>query len=143
VTLTVIVLTLLGQGLTLPWLIRSLRLGTDVELREEEASARQRLLEAATRRIDQLYQVWPGTARFSIGCVTRTGTVPSTSTANAIHRPPPRKIESSSSTARSDERSSTQNPRRSCAIAPEGAIDDDLLRNLERELDLDERRMDA
>ena len=36
VTLTVIVLTLLGQGLTLPWLIRSLRLGADVEVREEE-----------------------------------------------------------------------------------------------------------
>src|SRR2546428_76937 len=60
VTLTVIVFTLLGQGLTLPWLIRRLRLGTDPELRDEEARARQQLLEAATRRIDQLYPVWPG-----------------------------------------------------------------------------------
>ncbi len=48
VTLTVIVFTLLGQGLTLPWLIRALRLGTDVGVREEEASARQRLLEACS-----------------------------------------------------------------------------------------------
>src|SRR6266849_1132613 len=47
VTLTVIVLTLLGQGLTLPWLIRRLRLGTDSEVREEEASARQQMIEAA------------------------------------------------------------------------------------------------
>src|SRR2546422_251784 len=60
VTLTVIVFTLLGQGLSLPWLIRRLRLGTDASLREEEANARQQLVEAATRRIDQLYPVWPG-----------------------------------------------------------------------------------
>jgi len=60
VTLTVIVFTLLGQGLTLPWLIRRLRLGTDSEVREEEATARQQMIEAASRRIDQLYQVWPG-----------------------------------------------------------------------------------
>src|SRR2546425_1084727 len=40
VTLTVIVFTLLGQGLSLPWLIRRLRLGTDASLREEEAGAR-------------------------------------------------------------------------------------------------------
>lgn len=60
VTLTVIVLTLLGQGLTLPWLIRALGLGRDTGLREEEARARQRLLDAAGRRIDELYLVWPG-----------------------------------------------------------------------------------
>src|SRR5207247_9077990 len=53
VTLTVIVFTLVGQGLTLPWLIRRLRLGADVELREEEANARQQPLEAATQPSDQ------------------------------------------------------------------------------------------
>jgi CPA1 family monovalent cation:H+ antiporter len=60
VTVTVIVLTLVGQGLTLPTLIRWLGLGKDAGLREEEARARQRLLEAATRRLDELYPVWPG-----------------------------------------------------------------------------------
>jgi NhaP-type Na+/H+ or K+/H+ antiporter len=60
VTLVVIVLTLLGHGLTLPWLIRSLRLGTDVGVREEEARARQRLVEAAMHRLEELYPVWPG-----------------------------------------------------------------------------------
>src|SRR5258708_9788581 len=60
VTLTVIVFTLLGQGLTLPWLIRSLRLGSDPDLRQKETHARQQLVEAALRRIDQLYPVWPG-----------------------------------------------------------------------------------
>ena len=61
VTLTVIVLTLLGQGLTLPWLIRIAstrrrRRGSA----KRRARARQQLVEAATRRIDQLYAVWPG-----------------------------------------------------------------------------------
>src|SRR5262249_13182729 len=51
VTLTVIVFTLLGQGLTLPLLIRQLYLGTDLQLHEEETNARQRMIEAATRRI--------------------------------------------------------------------------------------------
>src|SRR5262249_9521391 len=66
VTLTGIVFTLVGQGLPLPWLIPSPSPGAhgglraDVELREEEAGARQRLVEAATRRIDELYPVWPG-----------------------------------------------------------------------------------
>src|SRR5262249_22501637 len=46
VTLTVIVFTLVGQGLTLPRLIRALHLGADVEIRGHDASARQRLLEA-------------------------------------------------------------------------------------------------
>jgi CPA1 family monovalent cation:H+ antiporter len=60
VTVTVIVFTLLGQGLTLPWLIRRLRVGGDTTLRAEEAVARQQLVDAATRRIDELYPVWPG-----------------------------------------------------------------------------------
>ena len=61
VTLTVIVLTLVGQGLTLPSLIRALRLGTDHRApRGRGRGARQHLLEAATRRLDELYRVWPG-----------------------------------------------------------------------------------
>ena len=60
VTLTVIILTLVGQGLTLPWLIRALRLGGDSEIREEESRARQEILAAAARRVDELYSVWPG-----------------------------------------------------------------------------------
>ena len=58
-----------------------------------------------------------GTARCSIGCGTRIGTVPSTSSGSAIRRPTGR-IESSSSTARSGARSSTRSARRSCAFGP-------------------------
>src|SRR4029453_17428049 len=60
VTTPVIVFTLVGQGLTLPWLIRALRLGADEGQYAEEAGARQRLIEAALHRIDQLHPGWPG-----------------------------------------------------------------------------------
>ncbi len=143
VTLTVIVFTLLGQGLTLPWLIRSLRLGTDVELREEEARARQRLLEAATRRIDQLYAVWPG-HRPLLDRLRDT----------YQHRSEHVERQRDLSTPDGEDREliEHQEIRRTVIdsereallrLRAEGAIDDDILRTLERELDLEERRMDA
>ena len=143
VTLTVIVFTLLGQGLTLPWLIRWLRLGTDVGLRREEAGARQRLLEAATRRIDQLYPVWPGhrplldrlrdTYRHRSEHVDRQRD-PSTPDGEDRELIEHREIRR---TVIDAEREALMRLR------AEGGIDDDVLRDLERELDLDERRMDA
>src|SRR5256712_2197961 len=143
VTLTVIVFTLLGQGLTLPWLIRSLRLGADVGLREEEADARQRLLEAATRRIDQLYPVWPGhrplldrlrdTYRDRSEHLDRQRD-PSTPDGEDRELIEHREIKR---TVIDSEREAL------LRLRAQGAIDDDVLRSLERELDLEERRMDA
>jgi len=143
VTLTVIVFTLLGQGLTLPWLIRARRLGTDVGLREEEARARQRLLEAATSRIDELYPVWPGhrplldqlrdTYRHRSEHVDRQR---DTSAADGEDR---ELIEH-----REIRRTVIDSEREALLrLRAEGEINDDVLRNLERELDLEERRMDA
>jgi len=143
VTITVIVFTLVGQGLTLPWLIRALRLGADEGQYAEEAGARQRLIEAALHRIDQLYPVWPG------------------------HRPlldqlrgayehrsehVERQREAAVSGDEDQELIEHREIRRTVIDAEretllrlraEGAIDDDVLRELERELDLEERRMDA
>ena len=143
VTLTVIVFTLLGQGLTLPWLIRALRLGADVEVREEEADARQRLLDAATRRIDQLYPVWPGhrplldrlrdTYQHRSEHLDRQRD-PSTSDGDDRELIEHREIKR---TVIDSEREAL------LRLRAEGAIDDDVLRHLERELDLEERRMDA
>jgi CPA1 family monovalent cation:H+ antiporter len=143
VTLTVIVLTLLGQGLTLPWLIRSLRLGTDVGLREEEASARQRLLEAATRRIDQLYQVWPG-HRPLLDRLRDTYRHRSEHVDRQRDPSAPAEEDRELIEHREIRRTVIDAEREALLrLRAEGAIDDDLLRNLERELDLDERRMDA
>jgi len=143
VTLTVIVITLLGQGLTLPWLIRALRLGADVEVREEEADARQRLVDAATRRIDQLYPVWPGhrplldrlrdTYQHRSEHLDRQRD-PSTSDGDDRELIEHREIKR---TVIDSEREAL------LRLRAEGAIDDDVLRHLEHELDLEERRMDA
>jgi len=143
VTLTVIVFTLVGQGLTLPWLIRSLSLGTDVELREEEAGARQRLVEAATRRIDELYPVWPGHRPL----LDRLRDTYQHRSEHVGHQ-----REAAGADSHDQELIEHQEIRRTVInsereallrLRAEGVIDDDVLRVLERELDLEERRMDA
>lgn len=143
VTVTVIVVTLLGQGLSLPWLIRRLRLGTDPELREEEARARQQLVEAATRRIDQLYPVWPGHRplldRLRDTYQHRSEHVDRQREASGSGEEDREIIEH-----REIQRTVIGSERAALLrLRAEGAIDDDVLRGLERELDLDERRIDA
>jgi NhaP-type Na+/H+ or K+/H+ antiporter len=143
VTLTVIVVTLVGQGLTLPWLIRRLRLGTDAGLREEEARARQQLLDAATRRIDQLYPVWPGHRPL---LDQLRGTYAHRSEHIDRQRDPaaPDGEDQELIEHREIRRTVIDAEREALLrLRAEGAIDDDILRSLERELDLDERRMDA
>ena len=142
VTVTVIVFTLLGQGLSLPWLIRRLRLGTDLEVREEEARARQELVEAATRRIDQLYPVWPG-HRPLLDRLRET----------YAHRSEHVERQRDAGTGEEDreiiehreiQRTVIDSEREALLrLRAEGSIDDDVLRALERELDLDERRIDS
>jgi CPA1 family monovalent cation:H+ antiporter len=143
VTLTVIVFTLLGQGLTLPWLIRRLRLGTDPELREEEASARQQMIDAATRRIDQLYPVWPDHRplldRLRDTYQHRSEHVDRQRDAKGSGEEDREIIEH-----REIHRTVIDSEREALLrLRAEGAIDDDVLRALERELDLEQRRMEA
>jgi len=142
VTLTVIVLTLLGQGLTLPWLIRALGLGRDSGLRGEEARARAALLQAAGRRIDQLYPVWPGHH-------------PLLDQLRETYRHRSEHVERQLDPAGDGEdqeliehreiRRTVIDAEREALLRlrAEGEINDQVLRELERELDLEERRMDA
>jgi Na+/H+ antiporter len=59
-TFCVILATLVGQGLTLPWLIRKLGVGEDTAVTErQERHARTATAEAATTRIEQLANEWP------------------------------------------------------------------------------------
>jgi Na+/H+ antiporter len=143
VTVTVIVVTLLGQGLSLPWIIRRLRLGTDPELREEEARARQQLVEAATRRIDQLYPVWPDHRplldRLRETYAHRSEHVERQRDASGSGEEDREIIEH-----REIQRTVIDSEREALLrLRADGAIDDDVLRALERELDLDERRIDS
>jgi NhaP-type Na+/H+ or K+/H+ antiporter len=143
VTLTVIVFTLLGQGLTLPWLIRSLRLGSDPELHEEEALARQQLVEAALRRIDQLYPVWPG-HRPLLDRLRETYEHLSEHGERQRDAAGTGEEDREIIEHREIHRTVIESEREALLrLRADGSIDDDVLRALERELDLEERRVDA
>jgi CPA1 family monovalent cation:H+ antiporter len=143
VTLTVIVVTLLGQGLTLPSLLRALRVGQDIGLREEEARAGQRLLDAATGRIDELYPVWPSHH-------PRLDQLRETNRHRSEHVE--RQRDPSAGEREDRELIEHREIRRTIIDAEreallrlrtEGEVNEEVLRDLERELDLEERRMDA
>jgi monovalent cation/hydrogen antiporter len=59
-TFAVILVTLLGQGLTLQFLIRRLGIGDDGSVRHEEIHAREASVEAALSRLEELAEEWPG-----------------------------------------------------------------------------------
>jgi Na+/H+ antiporter len=59
-TFAVILATLVGQGLTLPWLIRRLGVGDDGTAQHEELHAREAAVNAALARLDELAVEWPG-----------------------------------------------------------------------------------
>ena len=140
VTLTVIVLTLVGQGLTLPALIRRVELGTDQAVADEELLARRELVDAASRRIDELYAVWPGHRELldqlrgqyahRSGHVERDGSSAEADRELIEHREIRRNVIEAEREAL-------------LRLRADGAIDDDVLRRIERELDLEEQRMEA
>jgi monovalent cation/hydrogen antiporter len=59
-TFAVILATLVGQGLTLPLVIRWLGLGDDGSADHEELHAREAAVTAALERLEQLRTEWPG-----------------------------------------------------------------------------------
>jgi len=59
-TFCVILVTLVGQGLTLPYLIRWLRVDSDDPAEHEELHARATVTEAALAQLDELEPMWPG-----------------------------------------------------------------------------------
>ena len=59
-TFSVILATLVGQGLTLPWLIRRLGIGDDGSAAHEELHAREAAVGAALSRLGELAGEWPG-----------------------------------------------------------------------------------
>src|SRR6185503_2921009 len=59
VTFCVILATLLGQGLSLPLVIRALGVGGDGSAEREELEARTAAAEAAVGRIEELADEWP------------------------------------------------------------------------------------
>jgi len=142
ITFTVILVTLVGQGVTLPLVIRVVQLERDTGARAEEQRARRELVDEAVRRIDELYRQWPG-HRPLLDQLRAT----------YLHRAEHfGQFDDVPESAAEQELVEHRQIRRSVIDAQReavlqmrdwGAIDDDVLRNIERELDLEEVRMEA
>jgi hypothetical protein len=145
----VIVTTLIGQGLSLPGLLRRLRLqGDGVEL-HEEALAREVATQAAQARIEELAGVWPThlplidtlraqfTHRVSHFEEHSEGS-------DALHRPRASEAEQELIEHRAIRRAIIEAERAAILdLRDTGRIGDDALRLVERDLDLEELRMEA
>ena len=142
ITFTVILVTLVGQGLTLPLVIRALGLGSDADDGHEESHARQELIEEALRRIDELEKKWP--THQPLIDQLRTSYRHRAEHEEQLHEAPGNEAEQELVEHRQI-RSEVIDAQREAlsAMRDRGAIDDDVLRSIERELDLEEIRMEA
>jgi len=142
ITFTVILVTLVGQGLTLPLVIRAVRLGGDADEGHEESHARRELIEEALRRIDDLEKKWPD--HKPLIDQLRTSYQHRAEHEEQLHEAPGNEAEQELVEHRQI-RSDVIDAQRDAlaAMRDRGAIDDDVLRNIERDLDLEEIRMEA
>ncbi len=142
-TFAVILATLVGQGLTLPIVIRALRITADRRADHEEAQARQATAEAAVARIEQLAEDWPGHLELIDALRAQYG-----------HRASHTDVHDANghTTEAEQELLEHRQIRRQVAEAERealiglherGAVSDDAFRRVERDLDLEELRMDA
>jgi len=147
-TLCVILVTLVGQGLSLPWVMRALHVRTDGVEAHEEAFARDVATRAARDRIEALSEEWPG--HLPLIETLRT---------QYEHRLSHLASDSENGQQATAEHTDAEQELiehraiRHAVIEAEraavlelrdtGQINDDVLRSLERELDLEELRMEA
>ena len=142
ITFTVILVTLVGQGLTLPLVIRAVGMGRDSDDEHEESHARQALTEEALRRIDVLQDRWPN--HRPLIDQLRASYQHRAEHEEQLHEAPGNEAEQELVEHRQIRRDVIDAQREALnAMRDRGAIDDDALRNIERELDLEEIRMEA
>ena len=139
----VILVTLVGQGLTLPLVIRALGLGDDGTSDHEEVHAREAAVRAGLRRLETIAGEWPD-----------HGELIDHLRAQYEHRL--RHLEDPHTTEPSDEaekellehrviRREVIDAEREAIIQmrDRGAISDEVLRRVERDIDLEEVRLEA
>jgi monovalent cation/hydrogen antiporter len=146
----VILVTLIGQGLTLPWLIRALKVEDDGSLEHEEMHARRAATDAALVRIEEMRTEVPGHLPLLDQLKERydhreehlvhdhgdglAGTMPDELTPEQVEEMEHDEIRRSVISA---ERLAI------LELRDRGEITDDTLRRIERDLDLDELRREA
>lgn len=143
-TLVVILVTLVGQGLTLPLVLRLAGVaGGDQRIEEEETVARQAASDAALAEIAELRHRWPdhGPMLDQIEAMYshRTEPLPSAHEHTADDEHERELIEHQAI------RGAVLRAERDAVIAlrDRGAINDEVLRRVEREIDLEVLRMEA
>ncbi len=142
ITFTVILVTLVGQGLSLPFVVRAVHLAGDEDARAEEQRARRELVDEALRRIDALGAEWPG--HRPLLDQLRAAYRHRAEHAEQFTGAPESSAERELVEHRQIRRSVIDAQREAVLLMRErGAIDDDVLRSIERELDLEELRMEA
>ena len=141
-TFTVILATLVGQGLTLPLLIRLLGLAPDGDVAHAEAHARALTAEAALRRVEELAAEFPGHAELIT--TLRTQYEHRTRHADTHHSQDADGAEQELLEHARMRREVIDAERRAAFdLLERGVIDDAILRRIERDLDLEELRMEA
>jgi monovalent cation/hydrogen antiporter len=138
----VILATLVGQGLTLPFFIRRLGITADSGDAHEEAHARMATAEAAVERIEELAREWPGHLELIDALRAQYSH-------RATHIDPHHEDQLDESEQELFEhrqiRSAVVDAEREALLQmrERGAVTDDVFRRVERDLDLEELRMEA
>ncbi|MGH2499530.1 MAG: Na+/H+ antiporter, partial [Candidatus Limnocylindria bacterium] len=141
-TFAVILATLVGQGLSLPHLIRALRVVDDGSIEQDEMHARREAAQAAAARIDGLGAEWPGHGelidQLRAQYAHRAGHV-------AAPRDAPPAAEEQELLEHRLIRRAVIDAERDVIIElrDRGVINDEILRRVERDLDLEELRLEA
>jgi Na+/H+ antiporter len=141
-TFAVILATLVGQGLTLPLVIRGLGIAADGGGGHEELHARQAAAEAAVSRIEELAAQWPGHLELIDALRAQYG-----------HRASHDQHHDEAATDEAEQELLEHRLIRGSVIEAEreallrmretGALSDEVFRRVERDLDLEELRMEA
>jgi len=141
-TFVVILVTLVGQGLTLPLVIRMLGLAPEADPAHAEAHARALTAEAALRRVDELAEEFPN--HKPLLNTLRTQYEHRASHAESHHDDAVGAEEEELLEHTQMRREVIEAERRAAFDLHErGVIDDGILRRIERDLDLEELRMEA
>ena len=142
-TFAVILATLVGQGLTLPLLIRLLRIAPDRGEDHDEAHARLYLAEAAVERIGRMETQWAGhrelTDRLKADYLHRAQHL------EAKHDESPRDDAELERLEHREIREAVIEAEREALLRlhERGAVSDEVFRRIERDLDLEALRMDV
>src|SRR5262245_1902988 len=142
ITFTVILVTLVGQGVSLPFVIRAVHLAGDRGAWAEEQHARRELANRALQQIDDLYVKWPGHRPL----LDQLKATYQDRGEHAEHLDqPPGSVAEQELVEHRQIRRAVIDVQRAAVLEmrDRGTIDDDVRRSIERELDLEEVRMEA